>query len=95
MNWLVANTRPDITIYKLDLTEKQKKATLRDLREVNKILRIVLEKESNVVFKKVSWKEELCVVGVWDASYHNDERSMAGEIKIFRNKSMERASPLY
>ena len=39
-----ANARPDITIYSLELAKKQKKATLKDLREVNRILKKVQRK---------------------------------------------------
>ena len=30
LSWLAANTRPDIAIHALELTKKQKKATLKD-----------------------------------------------------------------
>ena len=36
---MAANTRPDIAIHALELAKKQKKATLKDLREVNNILK--------------------------------------------------------
>ena len=41
LNWLAANTRPDITIHALELAKKQKKATLKDLKEVNIVLKKV------------------------------------------------------
>ena len=43
LNWLAANTRPDITIHALELAKKQKKATLKDLRKVNETLKKVHE----------------------------------------------------
>ena len=39
LNWLTANTRPDKAICALDLAKKQKRATLKDLRDVNRVLR--------------------------------------------------------
>ena len=48
LNWLATNTRPDIAIDALELANKQKKATLKDLKEVNNILKKVHEKESRV-----------------------------------------------
>ena len=39
LNWLAANTRPDKAIYALDLAKKQRRATLKDLRDVNRVLR--------------------------------------------------------
>ena len=41
LNWLAANVRPDFSIYALDLAKKQKKATVKDLREINRVLKKV------------------------------------------------------
>ena len=38
LNWLAANTRPDLAINALELAKKQKTAVLKDLRNVNRIL---------------------------------------------------------
>ena len=88
--WLEANTRPDLVIYALELAKRQKKAVIKDLREVNRVLKKVREKESKVVFTKIGKKEELCVMGVSDASYHNDDRSVAGEMIKLGNQRQER-----
>ena len=95
LNWLAANKRPDIVIYALELAKKQKKATLKDLREVIRILKKVHEKESKVVFKRIGDKKELCIVGVCDASYHCDDKSVAGEIVMLGNKETTDALPIY
>ena len=70
LNWLAAKTRPDMAVYALDLAKKQKQATLKDLRSINRILKKVREKESKVVFSRIGDKKDLCVFGVIDASYH-------------------------
>ena len=44
-NWLAANTRPDLAIYALELAKRQKKAVIKDLREVNRVLKRVREKK--------------------------------------------------
>ena len=80
LNWLAANTRPDLAIYALDLAKKQKQASLKDLRSINRILKKVREKESKVVFKRIGDKKDLCIFGVSDASYHQEENAVAGEI---------------
>ena len=95
LNQLAANTRPDITIHALELAKKQKKVTLKDLREVNNILKKVHEKESRVMFKKLGAKEDLCIAGVCDASYKNDDRSVAGEIIMLANEKTMDVSPIY
>ena len=44
LSWLVANTRPDLAIYVLELAKRQKKATIEDLRDVNRVLKKVKDK---------------------------------------------------
>ena len=58
LNWLAANTRPDMAVYALDLAKKQKQATLKDLRSINRILKKVREKESKVVFRRIGDKKD-------------------------------------
>ena len=95
LSWLAANTRPDLAIYMLELAKRQKKATIKDLRDVNRVLKKVKGKESKVLFTRIGEKDELCVIGVSDASYHYDDRSVAGEIIMLGSKKTENAAPLY
>merc|ERR1712105_61467 len=95
LTWLAVNTRPDLAIYALDLAKKQKSAVLMDLRTVNRILQKVREKESKVVFKKIAEKESLCVIGISDASYHQDENAVSGEMILLGNTKTVAASLLY
>ena len=48
----MTNTRLDVAIHALNLAKNQKRAMLKDLRDVNRILKKVHEKESKVM----SWK---------------------------------------
>merc|ERR1712105_279907 len=68
---------------------------LKDLRDVNRILQNVREKNNKIVFRKIGEKEEICVDGVSNASYHQDENAVSGEIILFRNKKTTAAAPLY
>ena len=43
---------------------------MKDLRNVNIILKKVEEKENKVIFGRVARKEELSVIGVSNASYN-------------------------
>merc|ERR1712074_471854 len=95
LSWLATNARPDLSIYALNLAKKQKKVVLKDLRDVNRILKKVREKNNKVVFKKIGEKGEICVSGVSDASYHQDENAVSGEIILFGNKATTAAAPLY
>ena len=47
------------------------------------------------MFRKIGKNEDLCVIGVYDASYHNDEKSVAGKMIMLGSKKTERASPIY
>ena len=91
----MANTRPDLAIYALELAKRQKKAVIKDLREINRVLKKVREKESRVLFTKIGEKNELCVMGVSDASYHQDDRSVAGEMIMLGNQRTGKAAQMY
>ena len=95
LNWLAMNTRPDLAIHVLELAKKQKNAVLKDLRSVNRILKKVQEKECQVFFRKVGVKNDLCVIGIGDALYHNDDNSVSGEIILLGNKRTVTVSPMY
>ena len=84
-----------MAIYALDLAKKQKAAVLKDLRSVNRILQKVREKKSKIVFRKIAEKDSLCVIGISDASYHQDENAVSGEMILLGNKKTVAASPLY
>ena len=86
LNWLAANTRPDLAIYAMELEKRQKKATIKDLRDINRVLKKVREKESRVLFTKIHKKDELSVMGVSDASYNHHDISVAAELIILGNQ---------
>ena len=47
------------------------------------------------MFKKIGEKEDLCITGVTDALYKNDDRSVAGEIIMLGNEKNMDVSPIY
>ena len=38
LNWLASNTRPDLLVFVMEIARKQKRATLKDLRNINRVL---------------------------------------------------------
>ena len=50
LNWLPSDTTPDLAVYVIESARKQKKATLKELRNINRILGNIVEKENKVVF---------------------------------------------
>ena len=55
----------------------------------------VRERENRVVFRKIGKKEELCVSGISDASYKQDENAVSGEVILLGNKRNLAANPVY
>ena len=60
LNWLAVQTRPDIAYQVMELSACFKKATVRNLKEVNKCVKMVKSEKVNVVYQKVGhvagWK---------------------------------------
>ena len=68
MNCLASNTRPDIALYVMNSARNQKKATLRDLREIDRILAKVQEKRKLSGVQKSGPKDDCSIIGVSAAS---------------------------
>ena len=69
---------------------------MKDLKAVNKILKRVREKESKIEFSRVGDREDVCVLGVSDASYsQTEDKSIAGEIIMLGNEKTTKAVPLF
>ena len=52
LSWVADNTRPDLAIYALELAKKQKKAVLKDLREINKVVEKVPENKTKLCSRR-------------------------------------------
>merc|ERR1712105_328857 len=94
LSWLASNARPDLAFYALNLAKKQKKATLKDLRDVNRILTIVRSKPNRIVFRKIAEKEDRCLIGVTDASYNQTDNAVSGIIIMIGNRKTKAVSPI-
>merc|ERR1712090_84812 len=95
LSWLASNARPDLAIYALNLAKKQKKATLKDLRDINRILTIVRSKKSKIIFRKIGEKEDLCLIGITDASYSTTDNAVSGIIILIGNRKTNAVLPIY
>ena len=78
----------------LMLAKKNNSATIADLRNVNKIVGKIKREENKVVYGRVGDKEKLQVIGMVDASYKSDEKSIGGMLIVLANDNMTRASPI-
>ena len=79
----------------MDSARKQKNTTLKDLRNINRILEKVKEGENKVVVSRVAGKKEMCVIGVSDASYKQDESSVVEEMIIIGNVNEKWVAPIF
>ena len=95
LSWLAANTRPDLAVVALQMSIKGKDATLKDLKRINHVVDWIRDKESKLVFSCIGPCEELRVVGIGDASYHMDRKSIGGSLVLLGNIRNNAAVPLY
>ena len=93
MSWLASNTRPYIAIHILNSARKQKNAVLKYLRDINRIVEKIGEKESKVVFGRVARKQDMCVIGISNASYYQENPTIAGAIIMIGNVKIKRTAP--
>ena len=68
---------------------------MKDLRYINRIIDKIGEKESKVVFGKVAKKEDMYVIGISDASYHQENPTIAGTMIMLGNVKTKKAAPIY
>ena len=85
LTWLASNTRLDLSVNVIDSAKFQKNAIWKNLKNIIRILDKVTERENKVVFGRVADKENMHVICVNDASYHQKELSVAGKMILIRN----------
>ena len=93
--WLAENVRPDLAYMALEMSQKIKGATLKDLKMVNFVVERINERDNKVVYKKVGDRHDLVVKTISDASYFKDKPSVGGSIILLANKKNDRVAPLY
>ena len=94
ISWLAQGTRPDLSYSTLNLAKKNNNAVISDLRNVNRIVEKVKNEENKIIYGKIGDRETLQVVGIVDASYKSDEKSIGGMMIVLTNENMTKASPL-
>merc|ERR1712240_808526 len=94
LSWLAHGTRLDLSYSALDLAKKNNTAVISDLRNINRIVEKVKKEENKIIYRKIGDRENLQVVGIVDASYKPDDKSVGGMIIVLINEEMTKASPL-
>ena len=94
ISWLAQGSRPDISNSALQLAKRNNSATIADLRNVNKIVEKIKKEDNKVAYGKVGEKEKLQLIGIVDASYKSDEKSVGGMLLMIADEQMTKASPV-
>ena len=68
---------------------------MKDLRDINRIFEKIGKKESKVVFGKVARKQDMYVIGISDACYHQENPTIARAMIMIGNVENKRAAPVY
>ena len=97
LNWLQESTRPDLSFDNLNMSMKNKNATVGDVNKMNKIIRKAKEgaEDSKLKFQRIDDFKNLKIYGFADASYKtqdNKVRSVEGRILFLTNG--KKASPI-
>ena len=93
--WLANNTRPDLAFTALQMSKRNKEATISDLRDVSRVLKKVRERESQLKYEYIGEKEELQIVGISDTSLKTGNKAVGVVFLFLTNVSMTGASPIY
>ena len=79
----------------LKLANNSRKATLKDFKVVNDMVKRIKMKKNEVSFSKIGDKDDMMVAGIGDASYKVDEKAIGGNIVLMKNKKNEKVLPLF
>ena len=93
--WIAENVRPDLSFTALSMSKKSNSATLADLKGLNNVIEKVKEKPAKVLFSKIGRKDQIKIVGVGDASYRCDDKSIGGNLVLLGDKLHQKSSPIF
>merc|ERR1712098_975853 len=82
ISWLAQGTRPDLSYSTLNLAKKNNNAVISDLRNVNRIVEKVKNEENKIIYERIGDRETLQVIGIVDASYKSNEKSIGGMMLV-------------
>ena len=95
ITWPANSTRPDLCYQALQMSKKNQGATISDLRDINRILKHVHNKESKIKYGRLGDKEDLVVIGLGDASFKQDDMAVGGVILLRAKSSLTKVLPIY
>ena len=94
ISWLAENCRPDLQFNALELSRKNREATIADLKYANTVIKKARSKTSKITYGCVGNVQDIVIYGIGDASYKAGERSIGGQLILIGNKYNDRAVPV-
>ena len=77
------------------MSRKNNKATIKDLKDVNKVLKKVRGRPSKITLKKLMPENKLMIFGETDASYKQGEKSIGRQIVLLGSRKSEKVNMIY
>ena len=93
--WIAENVRPDLCFTALSMSKKSNCATIADLRRLDKVIAKVKENPAKVLFSKVGSYDQVQILGIGDASYKCDDKSVGGNFVLLGNLQNGKCSPMF
>ena len=78
----------------MQIFKKIKMATISDLRDINRILKKVRERDSRLKYERLGDRGDLIVVGIGGASFKTQDKAI-GVLLFLANSEMARVAPIY
>ena len=97
LQWLAEMSRPDISFDCLEVSCHNKDAQIKDIKNLNKVVKKAKANESQIRFSKLGNFEELKVLVVTDGAYlklEDKTKSVMGRFVLLSNMSETKVSPL-
>ena len=95
--WLSEQTRPDLSFPSLEMSCKNRTATIQDMKDANKIVKQAKSETSQIKFGRIGKFENLKILAFSDAAHLNADnkcRGTSGRIIYLSNADETKVSPL-
>ena len=86
LNWLANSTRPDLSYTALAMSKKNTMATIKDLRDITRVVDKAKERSCKIKFSRIGPRENLMIIGVGDASFKSDDKAVGGVLLFLANE---------
>ena len=78
LTWLSEQTRPDVSYDVVNLTGHNKDATVKNLKDANKVIKKVKSSDEEIRYTKIGELKDLKILAISDASHLTQEEKTKG-----------------